>query len=581
MKLFKKSLILVSTVALGFTLAGCSKKNALLNEAGIYKLNGSDSYVQYKSITQTAQLEVKSYSKIKDSIIRYISPTDEYVIYDVKYGKEIFKTTEKIYNVVAYGEGEILSITYDDEDKTRQIIGANGQTIFERGKYKKLSTEIIKITPIDKNDVCEEKIVKFIVKSENDTDNSVFYYKVTVPQKKNEKGKADGKDYDKTHYTFKSINEEEAIIVKKGDKYDLGSSGYRVNYNSDYFSVTDYKTLSTIFEMTYEADDVECIKTNDKALLQIMNKTTSETVYDVIDSKGNKYVVDTYEITFKDGSYKRLDNYEYFLKDIDTMEYDDKTIVLGASLVKGNMEIETVDFIVDKSLKNIQDSAKYIYNQYSYWDLGNGYYLEDSNNGNVYFTDKNGIIKKTYSGFSQIIEKAKVIIIADNARKRFAIYDFKGNLVREETYSYSSYETTSFGGYNFFYVDAKTGDSHLMTFEKGELVNNEIVDYDYADFINYNKTYTVDNVSEAYRYYTQRRYVKAELIDYDTDFTYDAFTFTFYDLLTNEEIGKIEEATNISTYTQYDDGVYNVPYFYATTNVTEDSYTLTVYKLVQ
>ena len=61
MKLFKKSLLIVSTLALGLAVSGCSKGNVVSNA---YKIKVNAKTTEYESMNKIVDLEVKNYSFI-------------------------------------------------------------------------------------------------------------------------------------------------------------------------------------------------------------------------------------------------------------------------------------------------------------------------------------------------------------------------------------------------------------------------------------------------------------------------------------------------------------------------------------
>lgn len=577
MKVFKKTLILASTLALGFTLAGCSKKNVLIEKKyNIGSLNNYE-YTKYSNLEKTFEMNVKSFTRIYDNLVWYETTANEFVIYDADARKEIFKTTDKIRSVTQYLSGRIIRIDYDDADNNQELIATNGDVFAIKGKYKKLSASYIVEETKNKNGIYSETIVRINVQA-IDGNLEKTYKKLIAPQATNEKGKFEGKDYDKTHISFESVNESDLIKFKKGEKYTYEDDYYYVTFNNKNIKIIDKETRNAMFELSYDVDKASAIVTNNKVLLQLIDKTTSESNYDII-CDGEKYRVDTYEISLKDYSYKKIDNFEYFLLHSDIRKQDKGALVLYALRVSGNYAYDSIDLVVDDNLKVIQDSRDYIYDEEGYVDLENGYYLEDDGNGYVYFTDKNGIIKKAFTGYSTIISKGGVIILEYDGENRFAILDFKGNVISDKTYTYSSLSGT-FLGNDLVYTDNITRKNHVMKFENGALVSNEEIDYSY--YRSYANTFDVDSISTNTRYIEGRTYLTAEKVDTNGDNAYDSITCTFFDEATGEEFNeKIVNAKSIRLYNATDlDGIYK-KFFYVRSNVEAESYTIAIYKLAE
>ena len=214
MRYFKKAMIAISSLALGLTIVGCSKKDVVIrkddNVITASKKNG------YEILYNQRQQRVKTLKVINNSDRYLWYSTDsvaECCIYDYIYDKEVFVTKDKITDVKLYNDetdGNVFIITFDDD--SQEVIASNGKVLVEKGIYDDIEVERISILNNGKKDNFREVIFSVRTKKFQHPSEVSFYRLVRGSIKVDNKAIVN-RDY---HYTLNKITEEESSLVKKG-----------------------------------------------------------------------------------------------------------------------------------------------------------------------------------------------------------------------------------------------------------------------------------------------------------------------------------------------------------------------------
>ena len=564
MKMLKKTLILASTLALGFTLAGCSKKNVLMNKEYIYK-DYANAEKQVKTMDTIVELEVISYRRIGERYIWAITKNKETVIYDLLLKKELYKTNDRATTISGNIDYNIFTITFEDGSKT--IIASNGQTLVNKGNFLFLSVGEISRTSSYKLDNYSE--TKFYIYS---TDESLAeqtkYYSLVIPGVKNEKKKI-VKDDDTANYTISEIAEADVKKYNMGDAYPVaGNYYYKSVSSSNVISFYNSGSKEIVFTLDINGTftNYKVLISGDKALVQIARSCDEyATNYDVI--VGSKYYVDTYKIDLKNKSMSKVTNFKYYIANASEEDLGNQTILFDTYEIIDKNAIIPITIVLDKDFNVVQTDQKYCYANYGYYDLKNGYYLAEGND-TIYICDKSGYIVKVFDGGYDFIPGTKLIAI-DNY-DRLSFIDYKGNYVTDDVYDTDgTYYVLPDG--TIYYEDSKESKSHVISFENDTI--KEVADVDYSYY--YDTEVGYDEMEEKQRYYHYTSfYITGVQNDVDSDDTMDNMTISIFNF-DGEKIGDIENITNYKL-----DYKTNGEYLFAISNPTEENtYTLTIYAL--
>ena len=576
MKIVKKALVVSSIVALGFIATGCSKKSVILNDRYIVS---KQTKANFNKLENILEVKIKDYEALSNRYVYYTSSTDETVIYDVILNEDIFKTTEKVSDVNIKAYGNLFVIYYDDGKDSVEVIASNKEVVLPKGSYFDVTVESLSRTTNKKNDNYSEVVLKLTTKQLNEA-SEVSFYKITRKSAKNSK-KENIEDI-VNNYTLAKITEEEAAEYKKGDSYPTGKkSSYIFASEDDNIDFYDENTLKLVLSMKASGTK-KVLMLNDNALVQVAKNVGSNGKYDAY-INGSYYQIETYRVDLKKRTYSRINDFKYYIVgSTDTYIYDynskkesvyDGIILKQVYKITDGVSLDVIDVCLDKNLKVVQDDQMYLYSGSSYYDLGNGNYA--TNSGSVlYITDKNGFVKKTINGSSKVFLDAKVIVQTANGNElRFV--DFNGNYINNEVIRYSSLYYMDYN--SLFYVSLKDNTNHVIKYDNGSIISDEVVDYNV-------KAYTTHNVistSSTTHYYNNYNYFyTTELKDNNGDNVYDAFDVTYYDLA-GFELGSISNSYRLS-YASTTDQFGNSCYvYYSTTSFTDGVATLNISLLKQ
>lgn len=572
MKLVKKSLLVASTLALGLTITGCSKKSSMMTKSNTYKFGTNYSLNNLeKKFSET----VKSVNYASSRFIRYTNTNDETVFYDFVMDKVVFKTSEKVISIYPYLDNTALLITYDDEKQTKEVVMTNGKVLVERGEYLGINVYSTRETYSYKEKNYKEFYA--VINKHQAGEYTLDYYKVTIKGIKNS-DKDLIMDKNPDGYEIVSATADEIKKYKAGDNVLADNDSYSYGANGNYINFYNQGSRKTKVQLSKSSSASYKIYMNEstgKALVQF-RESTSNTNYD-ISIGGNKYLLDTYLVDTKAGTYKKLDNFKYYFFGDQESSYDvaGGTIVYNVGYIVDNMVPYYINIFFDGDYKVSQDDQTYAYGT-SYRDLGTGYYLTIFNGAN-YLTDKSGKIKKIFKGNVTYLKDAKVIAL--NYNNKLSFIDFKGNYITEDYIAVSG-TPTAINGKTLYYT-AVDGSKHVIDFENSKLIRNEEVEYtlgsastDITSASNAVELRMYNSANNDYFYFI-------DLIDNNGDNYKEAFTLTFYDKDV-KEIGKIENVISSDyTSTYNSEGKDCNFYFVYEYNDDVDTYKIAVYELNQ
>lgn len=525
MKLLKKTLILTSTLALGLTLVGCGKKSVAVNERYIYEYKGTK---ELSKVTNQLTMRVKGYSRINNRIYLYQTTNDETVIFDVLCNKEIYRTTDKVSDARVYLNGNVVVLTFDDDHSSRMAVATNGTILAEKGNYYSLNVSLVDEKLDRKKNKYRETIFAVLTKKIGE-DSIVNFYKVTKIGVKSEATSRLMEDLS-LDYKLVKITEQEAATYKKGDEYPKSKKNYSYEVNTNNIVFYDGNTSKILVEIKSSASERKVFMFKDKALVQVVEYTTSSDNYDF--SSGDSYYnYKTYKVDLKSGTYKEI-KFDYLVAYASTYriytEYgQDDFKYMGfadACLIKDKNLSNLTNICLDNNLKVVQDDQNLSIYSTTYYDLNNGSYAI-LNGGYVSFTDKKGKIKKMFKGYGKLCYGSKLIVIYDSTNYEIKFLDFKGNYVGE-TIKYSNY-ISFISDKEFYYTDPVDGKYHLVTLDNGNVVSNVVVDYTVSSGSAATIT-TADKDGKNIFYSSSNYYFTAKKVDEDSDLVYDNFTLNLY-----------------------------------------------------
>lgn len=530
MKLIKKSLIITSALALAIIASGCTKKSKLVSDGYVSKL---PTVTKLNTLEKKGEVIASSYTVLNNRFIQYKSEKEEIILYDYMQQKEVFKSTENITSINLDSDNVAFIITYDNGDKEVRL--TNSQVLVERGSYITLSLSSIKSTYTYKQSNYKEIFISTQVHTAGKYD--VKYYKIAFRGVKNAEKKIVC-DNDPNNYVVTEVAEADVRSYKGGDNVISDNKSYSYNNSGNRIVFYNSSNNKALLQMNYASDYTASIILNNTygfGLVQL-SKSAVMGEYDV-QVNDEKYFVLTYKVDLEKGTYEKLDNFNYFIRNCTSSNVKDNITVFNAYAINSRIGYAGKNIVLDKNLKVVQDSAKYAYAT-SYTNLGNGNYVSLSS-GLIYLTDSKGIIKKMFSGNSYyIFEDAKVIsIILGN---KITFIDFKGNYITDEVISANNNYITKVSGNKLFYTSVKDSKNHLITFGDKKIEKDEEIEYS----LNSAQT-SISNISSAnekaiYNSYDKGYYYKAEKHDNNGDTLYDDFTLTFYDR-DDVEFGTIEK----------------------------------------
>lgn len=520
MKLFKKSLLIVSTLALGLAVSGCSKGNVVSNA---YKIKVNTKTTEYESMNKIVDLEVKNYSFIYangvEKFIKYTTNNGETVVYDFIYNKEVFKTTEEVNTIYCYHDGTVLLITYTDGTKEMRM--TNGEVLIPKGEYVSLNSYDAHYE--DKVKGNEYSILYFVTETNTVGNREVNYYKITWQGKKNSK-KELVIDDDCDSYKLEKVTADDVKVYKTGDDY-LGKDSY-YNYANTNQSIIFYgnNTSNVTVRLNYGSygtySRVLMNYNSNKALVQLAKSTTSTSKYDVAVGS-SYYLLDTFLVDAEKGTYERIDDFNYYISTSSLSTIGKVAVARDVYKIKDKTVYDVVNICFDESFKVLETSSKYAYSS-TYTDLGNGNYLT-TYNSKTYLTNSQGKIKKIYSGNFYVVPKEKIIVISSGSKLSFI--DFNGKYITDDVISGNSVNHISDN--EIYYTSSVDGESHIITFENKKIVDDRLAGYTIED-----SDTTIQNVyyaSEMIRYnnYYNRYFYRLTLNDLDNNGIMDNFSATF------------------------------------------------------
>lgn len=561
MKLVKKSLFLTSIVALGLAVSGCQKKSNLLKD--VHAMSLETAPTQYKTSTLKASFEnVRSYQTLGNRYIRYLTVDGKTTVYDYISQKEIFSTEENVSTIYLYSE-VILLVTYSSGEQ--EMLFIDGTVIYEKGNYDNIFAGNIETKYTYKQDNYKE-IIAYTYNDEPGKDIEYNYYSIMFKGKKND-NKAIIQDY--SSITIKNLTIEDVKKYHAGDKIIEDENNYSVYESGDtlvYYDTSSNKSVLSIdIDGTYET-----VISKDKALLQVAKTADGDDDFNVKDHD-DFYFVDTYLLDLNNGTYKRLDNFDYYLLDSSYSSYTTNYFYFRkVGKVVGNEIVMYDDITVSTSDGKVCNSAKYAYTT-SYVDLKNGNYIT-SYDGKVYITNSNGEIKKVFDGDYSIYPEGKVIALNRNGKCRFI--DFKGNYVTDEAISVSYTFAISL---DRMYYQTTDGLDHVIKFTNGKIETDlEVpysVTYTYVDFEDFR-----GNI-----YYVSKSnyYITATNLEFDSYGDTISCSLEFRNVNSDELIGTIENITDWSYASNYNDNHVYAKYVFAsgTVDTMTNSYTLSIYEI--
>lgn len=567
MKMLKKALLLTSTLALGFTLAGCSKKNVLLEKGNIYD-DYNEPYKQVKSLNTITELEVISHKRLNDRYFWAITKNKETIIYDLYLNKEVFKTSDRATVVTGTIGYNIFTITFEDGSKA--IVASNGQTLVNKAKFVYLTTGEVSHTYDSKLEKFEE--TKFYINSVNESlEEQTKFYSLVIPGVKDENKKI-VKDEDTSKYTITEINENDVKKSKIGDIFpEANDKYYRYYYTTYDNKLSFYNSGNTEIICSLDIKniytDYTVIILKDKALVQVARSAGDNGVnYDVI-VNGSKYYLDTFIVNLKNRTIDRVLNFNYYIADSSHSTLNKGVCLYDVyEIIDGNTFTQT-DIALDNNFNVIQTDQRYSYDNTEYYDLKNGYYVCNGDS-KTYLCDKSGYIVKVFDGDLSFVYNSKIIGVVNNDALTFI--DYKGNYITDDVYETNG-DMIFLDNGSVYYCDEIPGKPHVITFENNMVKDVVDVDYEYE----YTLTTNCLDINANTRYYNNGSfYFTGVQNDVDSDDSADNMTISIYNY-NDEMIGDIKDITTIRA-----ENKKNGTHLYTTSKYTEEgTYTLTIYSL--
>lgn len=575
MKMVKKTLLVVSTLALGLAVTGCNKSSGVVRKNNTRK---NASVTAFDSLSKKFSATIKSLNYTDSSYIRYTDTNDETVFYDYNLGVELYRTKEKVLSIYSRLENTALEITYDDEKKTKELVTTSGKTLVERGEYISINANTISGTAVytRKEKVYEE--VNAVINVHTTGEYSRSFYKITFKGIKSS-NKTIIKDKTKDGYEYTSITQEEARKYNSGSEGLVDENYIRYITSGNKIIFYDNGSNKVYLEMTKTDSATSRIFVHihtGKGIVQFARPTTSLD-YDVLYG-GNKYILETYQIDVFNGTYKKLNDFKYYLSQSTSQTSGDETLIYNAGYILDGRIMYNRNLAFNKDYKLTRDSATQGYGM-SYIDLGNGYYYTNYNGLN-YLVNKSGTIKKVFEGSVTFLDDAKVMVVKQSGTYKLDFMDYKGNYINESTIKLSNGTSTKVSESALFYI-AANGEYHIASFENGKMLKDEVVEYgvgsyssdfDDSDDLSENLYYN----SSVYDYY-----YKGTLIDNNGDSYKESYTLTVYNH-DDVEIGKMENLTQSYFYSGYDaegnTSHYFIGYEYSDS---VDTYNFVIYELNQ
>lgn len=520
MKILKKSLLVVSTLALGLAISGCSKGNVVSNA---YKIKVNAKVSEYESMNRIADLEVKNYSFIYDNgyerFIKYTTTDGATVVYDFIYNKEIFKTTEGVSTIYCYQDGTVLLITYTDGTKEMRM--TNGEVLIQKGEYTSLNSYNAHYE--DKVKGKEYSILYFVTEANTVGNREVNYYKLTWFGKKNSK-KQTVIDDDSDSYKLEKVSADDVKIYKTGDTYFDEDNYYYYATTSQSIIFYGNKTNNVKVRLNYGGYGMNVRVLNNyssnKALVQLAKSTSGTAKYDVKYSS-SYYMLDTYLVDAKKGTYERLENFNYYITSSTLTTIGKVAVARDMYKIKDSVVYDEVNVLFDGNFNVLEDSSKYAYSS-TYTDLGNGNYLT-TYNSKTYLTNSEGKIKKIFDGNFLVVPKEKIVVLYTGSKITFI--DYNGKYIIDDVINGGSVNLISDN--EIYYTNNIDGESHIITINKKKIGDDRLAGYTIADYDT--SIQSVYYASEMIRYnnYYNRYFYRLTLNDSDNNGTMDCFSARF------------------------------------------------------
>lgn len=542
MKIVKKSLIIASTLALGLTLVGCNKKNVAINKNSIVKL-ADEKPVSSAQNQRNVRIKNGQYRIYENRFVAYKTSNEQLVIYDPITNKEIYSTSDEIDDINFSLGSSVLVISFDDGSET--AVSTNGKTLVDKGYH---SIDLRTIDVEKKNNKYYE--TTFYIATKKVGEQSVVkFYKMTKNLIKDKNG--DLIEELNLDYKLDEISEKDILEYKKGDSYPKSNKRYTYSTNSSNVTFYDNNSKRAIVSINSTADYLKVILLKDKAIVQYLDKTTSEDNYDVtIGDEYYNYI--TYKVDLKKGTYKKVNDFKYLIfasgdpteiyNSVDD-EYPNYYFVKGAFLVKDKVLSDSVSICLDNNAKVVMKDQKYVYCDSDYYDLGNGNYItyDDVYDSVVYLTDKNGLVKKVFNGNAGVLYDSKVICIENN--QELYLLDFKGNYITDKPIRFSG-DLVFADQTHVYYTSQSDNKMRLLTLGDSKIVSD--VEIEYKASISSSVTFSTTTINEEDRYYCDNNfYFTLEAADLNGDNIKDCYNIYYYSVNGNK-IYQLDGIRNMS-----------------------------------
>ena len=577
MKIIKKALIVTSALALGFIVTGCNKKSIMIDKNKVYNKDNVDRE-SFKNFDNVLSVDVKKYSNFGSRFIRYITTNNETVVFDYIAKKEIYRTTEEISSVSTLFSETCLLVIFNDSNNTRMVINLDGTILVPRENYDIIDANLIETVSTYKENNYVQYIYQLVTKKAKE-DLVSNYYKVTFMGVKNYKNK--DVIQDKTNYTLEEISEDSVITYKKGSLYPASKNKYTYIDDNNTIYFYDDDTEKIIQSINYDADVASVILSEDKALVQLFNETTSDDNYDLF-ALGTYYNYETYVVDLKSGSIKKKDNFGYVISGTDREYiYSDgkdkkiKYILLdNVAMVSNKVIVETKPIIVDNSFKIVQDDNNKAFVDNNYYKLDNGNYIvrDYDKSERTLLLNNNGTIKNVFKAYPRVLFNSKLVLLTDSyAATTFQFIDYNGKKVGD---SYKCNGLIVLNDDAIYYQDTISGDIHLLKLDNGMIISDEVIDYKIKT-----STYisSPTDVSDASTRYIQSYdyYLTAKGNNTDTDEDFENFDVSYYSM-EDELIGEHKNVYSISLSSKTDFTGRAVCISYSIIDVKTNGYTLVI-----
>ena len=577
MKMFKKTLLLTTTLALSFTLAGCKKASGV-NSNWLDKVKKWDTIEKFTDLEESGSVVVKSYNRINNRILWYVTTDDKYVIYDLFEDSIILETVDKITNVsqTYNDQNAFITVTYTDSDSnvTQQVLGINGEVILKKDRYVNLSRELVHSVYNNKVDNYEDAYFRFTYRVFGEEDLKVEFYKLSYKGVKNSK-KVIIKDLSQSGVTYAKASQADCLTYKQGDKVISDGKSYAATTASGQVSIVNSITQETIYNFNVTYSNYKVLFFNDKALVQFVSSVSGSQTNNVIEVGSDKYVIETYKVDLKTKKCELVTDFDYYIVQSTGNTGDNCLALRNVGVITNGKVLQYTTLLLGDNFKVECDSNKYYYTS-SFYDLGNGKLIAYDYASNLaYLTDKNGKIIKVFEGKIDVYKDSKVIMINNNNILRFI--DFNGEYVNDE--SYETYGPVVIKDGVLWYSEQLTNQRILLKFnDKG--ITKEVVDYRVStDYTPINAS-NLNMSEEDYEYvYYGRAYYTLTLNNTDSDPDIENFDVHFYDIDGNAIDGTITGVGNLYLVdaTSLTEGTRYVNIF--TSTYYDTTYTLKFYKL--